>query len=143
MVCNTADPWWQQSRLRLSFRLPPSLTPLELKAQLRNLAAPDLDLAFTPALPAYRGEKNTALTWAFLASIRSQGGKPSFKVKSGTADMNIVGPAWNVPILAYGPGDSALDHTPFEHISLVEYSKSIAILSQVILRLPGTEPYRY
>ena len=46
--------------------------------------------------------------------------RPGFVVKTGTSDMNVVGPAWGCPILAYGPGDSALDHTPGEHIALEE-----------------------
>lgn len=131
---NTDDHWWPESQIQLSFRLPVDLTPDELKAQLQNLASPDLNLSFTPGLPAFKAEKNTPLTRAFLAAIRSLGGKPSFKLKSGTADMNIVGPAWNIPILAYGPGDSSLDHTPFEHLSLSEYARSIAVLTQVLLK---------
>ena len=43
--------------------------------------------------------------------------------------MNIVGPRWNCPIVAYGPGDSALDHTPDEHINLDEYLRAIDVLT--------------
>jgi LysW-gamma-L-lysine carboxypeptidase len=46
--------------------------------------------------------------------------------------MNVVGPVWNCPIVAYGPGDSLLDHTPNEHIVLAEYLQSIAILQTVL-----------
>ena len=35
--------------------------------------------------------------------------------------MNVVGPAWGCPILAYGPGDSRLDHTPEEHVEIEEW----------------------
>jgi LysW-gamma-L-lysine carboxypeptidase len=49
--------------------------------------------------------------------------------------MNVVGPAWGCPILAYGPGDSALDHTPREHISLAEYGRAIAVLKDALARL--------
>jgi LysW-gamma-L-lysine carboxypeptidase len=42
--------------------------------------------------------------------------------------MNVVGPVWGCPIVAYGPGDSSLDHTPQEHIDLREYTRSIEIL---------------
>ena len=38
--------------------------------------------------------------------------QPGFVVKTGTSDMNVVAPIWQCPIVAYGPGDSALDHTP-------------------------------
>jgi [amino group carrier protein]-lysine/ornithine hydrolase len=53
-------------------------------------------------------------------------------VKSGTSDMNVVGPQWKCPILAYGPGNSSLDHTPNEHLDLAEYQRAIAILAQVL-----------
>ena len=47
--------------------------------------------------------------------------------------MNVVGPVWGQNILAYGPGDSSLDHTPNEHISLAEYNHAIDVL-QIVLR---------
>ena len=49
--------------------------------------------------------------------------------------MNVVGPAWGCPILAYGPGDSSLDHTPNEHISLDEYWQAVLVLEQVLRNL--------
>lgn len=49
--------------------------------------------------------------------------------------MNIVGPIWRCPILAYGPGDSRLDHTPNEHISIEEYLRSIEVLEHALRRL--------
>jgi LysW-gamma-L-lysine carboxypeptidase len=84
------------------------------------------------ASPAYLGEKNTALTRAFLRSIRERGGEPAFVLKSGTADLNLVGPAWACPALAYGPGDSSLDHTPNEHILMSEYERAVEVLGGVL-----------
>lgn len=85
--------------------------------------------------PAFRAEKRNALTSAFLAAIRAEGGIPAFLTKTGTSDMNVVGPHWACPIAAYGPGDSALDHTPDEHISLEEYLVSVRVLVRVLERL--------
>ena len=39
--------------------------------------------------------------------------------------MNVVGPVWGCPIVAYGPGDSSLDHTPEERIDLGEYLRAV------------------
>lgn len=85
-----------------------------------------------PPLPAYRCAKNTALVRALLAGVRAAGGTPRFKVKTGTADMNVVGPAWQCQMAAYGPGDSALDHTPAEHLALAEYGRAIDALARAL-----------
>jgi LysW-gamma-L-lysine carboxypeptidase len=84
------------------------------------------------ALPAWGCEKNTLLVRAFLSGIRALDGKPSFVYKTGTADLNIVAPVWKCPAVVYGPGDSSLDHTPNEHISLDEYAKSVQVLSEAL-----------
>jgi LysW-gamma-L-lysine carboxypeptidase len=34
--------------------------------------------------------------------------------------------------VAYGPGDSSLDHTPHEHILISEYQRAVKILAQVL-----------
>jgi LysW-gamma-L-lysine carboxypeptidase len=46
--------------------------------------------------------------------------------------MNVVGPLWRCPIVAYGPGDSALDHTPDEHVSLDEYWRAISVMEAML-----------
>lgn len=86
--------------------------------------------------PAWRSDRNNPLVRAFLAAIREiSGERPGFVVKTGTSDMNVVGPAWGCPILAYGPGDSSLDHTPAEHISLDEYWQAVLVLEQALRNL--------
>ncbi len=119
-------------QLRASIRIPPGLTPEDVRRQIESLK-PALGLTrFWGDDPPYRSEKNTPLVRAFLQAIREQGAEPVFKVKSGTSDMNVVGPIWNCPIVAYGPGDSRLDHTPNEHLDLAEYRQAIVILSRVL-----------
>jgi acetylornithine deacetylase/succinyl-diaminopimelate desuccinylase-like protein len=53
--------------------------------------------------------------------------------------MNVVGPAWGENIVAYGPGDSRLDHTPGEHLEIDEYLRAIDVLEHVLRALiqPG------
>ena len=70
-----------------------------------------------------------------LAAVRARGTKPSFVLKSGTSDMNIVGAIWNCPMIAYGPGDSNLDHTPNEHLPLDEYEAAVATVKHFIENL--------
>ena len=54
--------------------------------------------------------------------------------------MNVVGPVWGQNIVAYGPGDSRLDHTPQEHIELAEYSHAIDVLELVLRELALQNP---
>lgn len=124
----------EEASLHFGVRLPPGLGVMDLDAVLRGLAV-DADLTVLDGVAAYRGDKNTSLVRAFLAAIRQHGGQPTFSVKSGTSDMNLVAPVWGTPILAYGPGDSTLDHTPDEHISIEEYVRAIGVLTDVLLRL--------
>ena len=54
--------------------------------------------------------------------------------------MNVLAPHWRCPVVAYGPGDSALDHTPHEHINLQEYLRSIDVLTRVLQLLVEASP---
>jgi LysW-gamma-L-lysine carboxypeptidase len=121
------------AEMRAGFRLPMDIAPDEMRFVLAEIAeAHDVHLTFGGGEPAYRAEKNTPLVRAFLRAIRAQNGKPGFVVKTGTSDMNVVGPVWRVPIIAYGAGDSALDHTPEEHIVIAEWARSVAVLTDAL-----------
>ena len=97
-----------------------------------------LEFTFTGAELAHKSSKATPLVRAFLRGVRGAGGDPRFVLKTGTSDMNVVAPGWpNTPIVAYGPGDSALDHTPEEHIELEDYLRAIAVLRTALVQLMG------
>jgi [amino group carrier protein]-lysine/ornithine hydrolase len=118
--------------LELDVRLPPEMAPEEWYGGLLNRHPGIIVEKKGFPVPAYQARKNNILVREFLRVIRSYGGEPGFVLKTGTSDMNVVGTAWNCPILAYGPGDSALDHTPNENISLTEYRLAIRIIEQVV-----------
>ncbi len=132
-----SDGFCETARLAINLRLPLGLKCGDLAAQLQELAGA-AKLTIDDCTPAYRGEKNTALVRAFLAGIRQVGGQPGFVLKTGTSDMNILGPAWGCPIAAYGPGDSDLDHTPEEHILVSEYLKGIEVLERTLKIVQGS-----
>lgn len=58
-----------------------------------------------------------------------------FVLKTGTCDMNIVAAKWTCPMIAYGPGDSNLDHTPHENMPLEEYQKGVLTIKTFIENL--------
>jgi [amino group carrier protein]-lysine/ornithine hydrolase len=117
----------QQASLKFNVRIPPAVTPDHL-SQMLGALVDDGQIRLDEGIPAYKSEKNNPLARHFIASIRQTGGKPGYKLKTGTSDMNVIGPVWSCPIVAYGPGDSTLDHTPDEHISIADYTRGIEVL---------------
>jgi LysW-gamma-L-lysine carboxypeptidase len=134
-IRSESDGLTESVQFRASIRIPLGQTPEDVEARVRELAPPGGELRFWGGDLPYRAEKNTPLVRAFLAAIRTEGLEPVFKVKSGTADLNVVGPVWRCPIVAYGPGDSGLDHTPQEHLALADYRQSIRILARVLRQI--------
>jgi len=143
-----SDGLHEEVTLRLGFRLPLDLDGATLTGTLQDFArieasaddaAAEIEahaaVTVAEALPAFRSERGSPLVRPFLAAIRAEGGKSRLKVKTGTADMNIIGPAWGSPIVAYGPGDSKLDHTPNERIVIDDYLRAIRILAAALITL--------
>jgi [amino group carrier protein]-lysine/ornithine hydrolase len=133
-VSSHLDGFKQKAEATIGYRLPLGIKPNELREQIAS-SITNASPSFFGDEVAYRSEKDTALTRALRVAIREHGGTPRFKVKTGTADMNVVAPYWNVPMVAYGPGDSALDHTPNEHVELAEYEKAVAVLTTTLTQL--------
>lgn len=98
-----------------------------------------MEFRFRGYEPPWRGDRQNALVRSFLGAIRAvdPAAQPGFVLKTGTSDMNVVAPIWRCPIVAYGPGDSALDHTPHEHVSLDEYWRAVQVVEQMVRNFGG------
>jgi LysW-gamma-L-lysine carboxypeptidase len=132
---SASDGLTQRASIRAGFRLPLTMTANELQRILTKHASGIVQLSFSGAESAYATDRNDPVVRALTSSIRSLGSRPHPKLKTGTADLNVVAPIWNCPIAAYGPGDSALDHRPDEHLVLDEYLQSIQVLKGAIQTL--------
>ncbi len=107
-------------------RLPAS----NVSAQSSDLM--ETELSFYGYEVAHQEPRTSKLVGRFNRAFRSAGMTPRHKLKTGTSDMNVVSPIWQCPIVAYGPGDSSLDHTPQEQLSLKEYLASIRFLTTIL-----------
>lgn len=128
------DGFRDTAAMSLGFRLPPGFDVEAFKDALAGWSE-GAELRFEYADAAVRADKNTPVVRAFLAGIRNAGGTPRFKMKTGTSDMNILVPVWGCPALAYGPGDSKLDHTPDEAIELDDFERGVNVLTTALSQL--------
>jgi LysW-gamma-L-lysine carboxypeptidase len=83
-------------------------------------------------VPSVRTSRADPLVAAMCEAVRGRLAQATIKVKLGTCDMNILSPGWHVPAVAYGPGDSQLDHTSAEHIDLGDYLLAIDVLADAL-----------
>lgn len=133
---NTSSDYFNETlNMTVAFRLPPRITPDDVLKAARAMAQPDAQLKSYGQEIAYQADKNTPLTRGMMAAIRSNGNQPGFVLKTGTCDMNIVAAKWTCPMIAYGPGDSNLDHTPHENMPLEEYQKGVLTIKAFIENL--------
>jgi len=132
-INTSSDGLHETVRATVGFRLPPGFEIEAFRERVISWAE-DASVEARGYEPAYAGERTSPLARAFSRAFRERGKRPRMKHKTGTSDMNVVGPVWNCPILAYGPGDSSLDHTPIEHLHLDEYERAIGVLTEVIER---------
>lgn len=140
-VNTTSDGMIDRAQMTLGFRLGPAFEPDSLATQVQLVAAAALEPAFSfeflprgHEIPVKRDRRNP-LVAAFFSAVRAEGLEPKTVVKTGTADMNVLSEKWSCPMVAYGPGDSALDHTPQERLELKEYKVAIRVLESVLRRL--------
>lgn len=122
-----------RAQMTIGFRLPPDMPPDALMAEIGT--DNDAQIKVYGAEKAIAGGRDTELSRALRRAIRANDGTPRFVYKTGTADMNVVAPVWGCQIVAYGAGDSNLDHTPDEHLDLDEYQRSIAVLINTLSQL--------
>lgn len=95
----------------------------------------EADLLVQFAVDAIHTPRDGRAARALARAIRHRGGAPRHKVKTGTADMNLLVPRWGCPAVAYGPGDSHLDHTPDEAVEVAELERGAGVLADALAEL--------
>jgi LysW-gamma-L-lysine carboxypeptidase len=111
--------------------VPPGFDVERFTAALRS-AAWDGELTVIRHVAAVRQSRANPAARALFAAVRKHGGQPRPLLKTGTSDMNTVSERWPVPMAAYGPGDSSLDHGAAERIGVGEYLRGVAVLASAL-----------
>lgn len=123
-----------------AWRLPVGFDADAFTRELRDWVAERgaaMDLRFHAHEVPWRGDRQNALVRSFLSAIRGvdASAQPGFVLKTGTSDMNVVAPVWKCPVVAYGPGDSSLDHTPREHVPVEDYWRAVQVVEGMLRQL--------
>lgn len=133
-----------ESSFIIDFRLPPGLHPTQLVDKIRNELRSTLkedqtlkiDLQSKNGIDAYETSSDSKLVKAFSIAIRKIRGKqPTYLKKTGTSDINVMAKKYSIPIIAYGPGNSKLDHSNNEYIEINDFLDSITVYKEALIRL--------
>ena len=146
-ITSTNEAMHDRVDAQFAWRLPVGFDADAFKAELQAWPPAHVDghttfdLGFKGEERAWRGGRNNPLVRSFLAGVKTEApsAQLGFVLKTGTSDMNVVAPVWKCPIVAYGPGDSALDHTPNEHLPLDEYWKAVKVIHHTLAAYAATE----
>ena len=129
----------QRALVNIDLRLPPNTDPSIVVERIHSLAQTyvssragiKLTVSAKEQSQAYISDAESILVSAYRRAIRTvTGTSPALLKKTGSSDMNLL-PS-NIPAIAYGPGDSKLDHTQDERISIEEYLNSIEVHSHAL-----------
>ena len=130
-------------------RFPPGIKKeqiIELAARIKDEIVKKnqaIDASFTmsievkSSIDAIRVAQDNTVCEALAACIESTSGgeKPSFVKKTGTTFMNHIGSFFGCPVVTYGPGDPALEHTPEEKVLKKEFLQTIDVLEAFISQM--------
>ncbi|MFB6109528.1 MAG: [LysW]-lysine hydrolase [Halodesulfurarchaeum sp.] len=126
-----------EARIDAQFRIPPDETADSVRETVPGVDPGTIE--WTDSIPPVMESPRNRVAGALRRGIRTVGGDPGHLRKTGTSDMNVYAGSWEVPMATYGPGDSALDHTPEEHLDLAEFDRAVTVLSTAASSL-ATEP---
>ncbi len=116
----------------IDIRVPPRFKTEELEELLlkgKNYSVEDrLEAFYTPPT----NELPRAFYRGIYKVLRE---KASFVRKLGTCDGNVLRSYYDVPAIAYGPGESKLSHTDEERVPVRDFLESIEVVKESIKEL--------
>ncbi|MFD9032825.1 M20/M25/M40 family metallo-hydrolase [Streptomyces sp. NPDC059567] len=114
-------------------RVPPGLDVETTVDALCALATAPVRIDVLRATPGVTTGRTSPLVKAFQRAFRAEGITPRYLMKKGSSDMNTLATTWHgVAMVAYGPGDAKLDHTPDEHLHADEFRRAQRLLAAAV-----------
>ncbi|MGF7034723.1 LysW-gamma-L-lysine carboxypeptidase [Paenibacillus mucilaginosus] len=117
----------------LNFRISPAAGRDYSRSIALDDLGEDVRVEVLRATPGYANGRSDPLVKSFVRSFAKDGRTVHYIKKRGTSDMNTLAATWDgVPMVAYGPGDSSLDHTNREYLHFAEVLSSRTILREAV-----------
>jgi LysW-gamma-L-lysine carboxypeptidase len=130
-----------------NIRIPPQVTVERFVARARECMkqfrkeyrSTNVTIELEDSEEPFEAEKSSSLLRSFTWAIKKVTSRPAVLLrKTGTGDINAFAAATKRPMVAYGPGDSHLDHTDDEHVSMSEYLQAVQVCREALNRLLRT-----
>ncbi|MFF2887230.1 M20/M25/M40 family metallo-hydrolase [Paenibacillus sp. NPDC057967] len=116
----------------LNFRISPAAGK-SYKERVDLYLGEGITIEVLRATPGFANPRSDTLVKAFVRSFAKHGKSIRYLKKRGTSDMNTLATTWeHVPMVAYGPGDSSLDHTNDEYLHHAEAQGARSILREAV-----------
>lgn len=130
--------------IHINFRVPPQLTPKRVLNEVERIVEDykvknrkvSVQLDVEDWMDAFEADSRSILVRSLSWAIRKVKHKQATLLrKTGSGDLNLLGAKLRIPAVAYGPGDSSLDHSPNENIDVQEFLESISVYEEAVRRL--------
>lgn len=134
-VCNEKCLTEEITTMTLNLRISP-LAREGYLAAISQLDYVGVTIEVERATPGYKSSRSSLLYKAFNRGFKSIDPHTKLKAvaKKGTSDINSLVTTWNqIPFIAYGPGDSSLDHTNEEINFTQDIVKSRNVLKKAVM----------
>jgi [amino group carrier protein]-lysine/ornithine hydrolase len=133
----------QRCKATIDIRIPVNTTCDEILAKVDSVVSKVSNSS--GSIIKYRTEDKTEPFEADFRSVLVRGlslsimdickVRPLLIRKTGTGDMNILGNAFKMPAVTYGPGDPHSSHTTNERIMIEEYILSIEVYMRALFHI--------
>lgn len=130
--------------LVVDVRVPGSKSTSDIKKELEGLVEcargnelkAKIEYEFIDENAPFQEDPESRLVQAFRDAVKEKSGKDCrLSRKTGTSDVNDFVSRNRTSAVVYGPGNSKLDHTPLENVSIEEFYDSIDIIKSVMEKM--------